>query len=130
MATSDGGETSFFARYIDSPAEKERLRVTNASPAEKLLDWIMNFWMEDTLTARDICALGPNPTRDRKKAFEAAEILVKRGCLAPVKAHRRDSCEWKIVWKSSAAAASVQVCGVQANDSSPRSRARSDGITD
>jgi hypothetical protein len=100
MATNDG-ETSFFARYIDGP--KEQLPVTNASPAEKLLDWIMNFWTEDTLTARDICALGPNPTRDRKKAFEAAEILVKRGCLAPIKAHRRDSCEWKIVWKSSAA---------------------------
>jgi hypothetical protein len=79
------------------PSEKGHRDVT---PTEKLLDWIMNYWTEDTLTARDICALGPNPTRDRKKAFSAAESLVQRGCLAPIKAHRRDSWEWKILWRS------------------------------
>jgi hypothetical protein len=79
----------------------------DATPDEKLLDWVMNYWTEDTLTVRDICALGPNPTRDRKKAFDAAEALVKRGCLAPVKAHRRDSHEFKIVWKTSPPAAAA-----------------------
>ena len=98
---------SLFERLGQPPPTKQPHR--NASPDEKLLDWIMNFWMEDTLTHRDICALGPNPTRDRKKAFEAAEALVKRGCLAPVKAHRRDSCEWKIVWKTSPPAAAAAV---------------------
>jgi hypothetical protein len=98
---------SIFERLGQPPPTNQPHR--NASPTEKLLDWIMNYWTEDTLTARDICALGPNPTRDRKKAFEAAEILVKRGCLTPVKAHRRDSCEWKIVWKSSAADASEKL---------------------
>lgn len=95
---------SLFER-LGQPPPTTKQSHRNASPDEKLLDWIMNHWTENTLTARDICALGPNPTRDRKKAFEAAEILVKRGCLAPVKAHRRDSHEFKIVWKAPPAGA-------------------------
>ena len=98
---------SLFDRLGHPPPTQEVRR--NATPDEKLLDWIMNFWTWDTLTHRDICALGPNQTRNRKKAFEAAEILVKRGCLAPIKAHRRDSCEWKIVWKTSPPAAAAAV---------------------
>jgi len=68
-----------FERLGQPPPTQEARQ--NATPDEKLLDWIMNYWTENTLTHRDICALGPNPTRDRKKAFEAAEALVRRGCL-------------------------------------------------
>jgi hypothetical protein len=86
------------------PTEKGHRDVT---PTEKLLDWIMNYWTEDTLTARDICCYGPNPTRDRERAINSAEILVKRGWLAPIKAHRRDSREWQIVRKPAPKTADV-----------------------
>jgi hypothetical protein len=103
---------SVFSRYIEEP-EKERFEEPDivrrgpqpiippahfkSSPSEKLLDWIINRWLEPTISARDICRCGPNPVRDRKSAIGLAEILVEHGWLIPIKTRRIDMREWQIV---------------------------------
>jgi hypothetical protein len=113
MTTNNGRESSFFARYIDSP-EKERpvepekiirgplLKPIappadrRSSPTERLLDWLINHWPEPTISVRNICRCGPNPIRNRKSAIDQAKILAENGWLAPLKAHRRDRKIWRI----------------------------------
>lgn len=67
-----------------------------SSPTEKLLDWLINHWPEDTISVRDICWRGPNSLRNRKSAIGLAETLVENGWLARIKSRRRDMMEWRI----------------------------------
>ena len=73
-----------------SPAQK-------LPPAQKLLDWLQHDWTKPTVTARDIYTYGPRSIRDRQSAIDLAEILVKHGWLAPIKARRRNMKEWQII---------------------------------
>ena len=52
------------------------------SPAQKLLDWLQH-WSKPTVSARDICIYGPNAIRDRQRAIDSAEILVKTAGSSP-----------------------------------------------
>jgi hypothetical protein len=65
--------------------------------AQTLLDWLQH-WSKPTISARDIYR-GHNRIRDRKKAIIAAEILAVHGWLIPLKTHRYDRHEWRIVRK-------------------------------
>jgi hypothetical protein len=111
-AKHDGAETSFFARYIDSPKERpvEPEKILRgpllkpiapptdrrSSPTEKLLDWLINHWRQDTISVRVIQWRGPNCLRDRKSVINQAKILAEAGWLAPIKSRRRDMKEWRI----------------------------------
>jgi hypothetical protein len=65
-------------------------------PAQKLLDWLQRVWSKPTVSARDLYTHGPNSIRDRQRAIDLAEILVKHGWLIPIEARRRDMKEWQI----------------------------------
>ena len=107
MTTNDG-EPSFFARFIDSPAEKERLAAEpieseqeKSQAIERLLNWLINNWTRDTITARQIKHYGPYPLRNETKAtLDLAQGLVERGWLIPLKPERHDMRKWKIGPKS------------------------------
>jgi hypothetical protein len=81
------------------PTEKA---VEHSSPIEKLLDWLVNYWPEPTITAQKIYTYGPNCVRDKKTTLSLAQSLVERGWLVPLHPHnvtgrrRRDKREWKI----------------------------------
>src|SRR5262249_32344417 len=68
-----------------------------SSPIYKLLDWLVNHWPKPTVTARNIYTYGPNCTRNWQTTLSLAQILVEKGWLPPVKTHRHDMREWKIV---------------------------------
>jgi hypothetical protein len=65
-------------------------------PAQLLLDWLQR-WTKDTVTAREICIYGPNSLRDRKRALDAAERLVRNGWLIPLPARKYHHYEWQVV---------------------------------
>jgi hypothetical protein len=64
---------------------------------QKLHEWLQNDWKKPTIRARDICRLGPNAIRDRKRAVHLAEILTGHGWLIPNRTRRRNMKEWQIV---------------------------------
>jgi hypothetical protein len=82
-----------------APAEESKSPRKELIPAQKLLDWLQH-WAKNTISARDICVYGPTSLRDKKRAIDSAETLVKHGWLVPNKAHRYDRREWQIVRKS------------------------------
>jgi hypothetical protein len=111
MATNDGGERSFFARYIDEPKKGRPLEKIprgpmlrpevplvdiKSPPIERLIAWLVLRWPKATVFSKDIMQYGPNPLRDRKSARASAEILVKHGWLTPLKTRRYDAREWRI----------------------------------
>ena len=66
-------------------------------PAARILhDWLQHTWTKPTICTRDIYRYRPNVAQDRERALELAEILVKRGWLIPLKAHRHDRKRWQI----------------------------------
>src|SRR5262245_55500674 len=67
-----------------------------SSPAERLLDWLINAWDKPTVSARDICWRGPTVVRNRQSVIDLAGVLVAAGWLAPIKSRRRDMREWRI----------------------------------
>jgi len=103
---------SVFTRFIAEPG-KEQLPVTiprgpllrpevpttdnNSTPAERLLDFVVNRWPRPTIRVREICQFGPGSIRDRKSAMALAEVLAANGWLAPIKTRRHDTHEWQIV---------------------------------
>jgi hypothetical protein len=111
MPKNDDGE-SVFARYVDGPKEQPAETKTlprgpllkpvveeatpQASPTEKLLDWLINHWHEPTISVRTIHWRGPNSLRNRKSALAQAKILVERGWLSPLKSGRRNIKQWRI----------------------------------
>jgi hypothetical protein len=64
-------------------------------PIGRLLNWLLNYWDEPTISASQIYVYGPRP-RDPKSAISAAEILVRRGWLTPLRTHRHDRKVWLI----------------------------------
>jgi len=112
MATNDGNEASVFSKYIDAPkerpAEPEKIlrgpllkpiveeATPQSTPAEKLLDWLINHWSEPTISVRIIHWRGPNCLRTRKDALAQAKILAERGWLSPLKSRQRNSKHWRI----------------------------------
>jgi hypothetical protein len=117
MTTSGGNGRSVFSVYVEeTPApiepppradEPEIVRRGpqpiippagfNSSPSEKLLDWIINRWPENTVTRRNICQFGPGSIRNRKSATDQAEILARHGWLIPLAVGRHDAKKWQIV---------------------------------
>jgi hypothetical protein len=103
---------SVFTKLIDDSAEKrqpEPEKIPNgplkpvvppadygSPPIEKLLDWLVNRWPKDTVKTVDILQYGPALLRNRKKARPAAEILVERGWLTPLKTRCFREHEWRI----------------------------------
>ena len=70
------------------PSPGESAPLATPLPVRKLFDWLQHDWNQPTVCARDIYRHGPRPVReDRKTALEAAEILVRRGWLVPMKTH-------------------------------------------
>src|SRR5262245_14364373 len=80
------------------PVEEASKQARKPLPAQKLLDWLQH-WTKPTVRGRDICIYGPNSLRDRERAIDSAEILVKNGWLVPIKTRRYDMREWQIVRK-------------------------------
>ena len=78
---------------LDPPANPE------SPPIEKLLDWLVNYWAEPTVSARDIYTYGPNCIRDWGTTLRCAGILVEQGWLVPTKTRQRNMREWQIVRK-------------------------------
>jgi len=68
-----------------------------ARDLQKLHDWLQNDWNKPTIRARDICRLGPNSIRGRKRAVDLAKILVGHGWLIPNQTRRRNMLEWRVV---------------------------------
>jgi hypothetical protein len=110
----DGSEKSFFARYIDSPTEKERpiepeiprgplLRPIvpptdhKSLPIEKLLDFVINRWPRPAIRVRDILRFGPPAARNRKNAIALAETLAANGWLSELPTRRHDAKMWAII---------------------------------
>jgi len=60
-----------------------------------LLDWPQQR-DKPTVCARDLYRYRPNIVPDRESALKLAEILVKRGWLIPLKAHRYDRKRWQV----------------------------------
>jgi hypothetical protein len=83
---------------LDKGRPKPETNTTSSELAQlqKLHEWLQH-WGKPIVTLRDICRLGPNSSRKRKRAIGLAEILVGHGWLIPVKTRRRDMKEWQIV---------------------------------
>jgi hypothetical protein len=62
----------------------------------KLLDWLQHDWDKPTLRTRDIIRHGPHCLNNKESALAAADILVRRGWLLPLKSPRRDVKVWQI----------------------------------
>jgi hypothetical protein len=76
------------------------LGATNKLPrnsAKILLDWLVNHWPRETISASEICTYGPYPFRTRDRAVELAETLAKLGWLVALKTPRRNMRKWQIV---------------------------------
>jgi hypothetical protein len=82
--------------FADEPTPEVKQPLTQSPQLEKLLDWLVNHWPRPTISVADICTYGPRP-RNRNRAVELAEILTKYRWLEPLKTHRRDRQEWKII---------------------------------
>ena len=67
------------------------------SLAGRLLNWLLNYWDADTISAKQIYTFGPRPIKNSKEAINAAEILVQRGWLIPTRTHRIDRRMWRII---------------------------------
>jgi hypothetical protein len=83
--------------------------VSNTEPAvqmlpraQKLLEWLQDYWKKPVVTARDMYRHGPNAIRNRKTAIDLANILVDHGWLTPVETRRRDMLKWGIVRRPAA----------------------------
>jgi hypothetical protein len=97
----DNKSTSVFTRYIAESLKEERREIippTNLKllPVGRLLNWLLNYWDEPTISLQQIYTYGPRP-RDPKGAIGMAEVLVQRGWLTPLRAHRHDRKVWLII---------------------------------
>jgi hypothetical protein len=65
---------------------------------ERLLNWLVNNWPRDIITARQFRNFGPYPIRSETKAIlDLAHGLVERRWLFPVaKPRQHNMREWKI----------------------------------
>jgi hypothetical protein len=70
--------------------------------AQKLLDWLQEYWKKPVISAREIYHLGPNSIRNRKTATDLANVLAEHGWLTPIETRRRDMLQWGIVRRPAA----------------------------
>jgi hypothetical protein len=70
--------------------------------AQKLLEWLHEYWKKPVVSARDMYRHGPNSIRNRKAATDLANILVDHGWLTPVDTRRRDTLKWGVVRRPAA----------------------------
>ena len=102
--TKEPKAVSLFERLdkgrLPRPTEEVIKQLRGDSPIEKLLDWLVNHWAKDTITALEIYTHGPNSIRDKKTTLYLAQILVERGWLVPVNTHKHNMRGWKIVRRS------------------------------
>jgi hypothetical protein len=94
-------DDSVFTRYIADSLKEERREIippTNLKllPTGRFLNWLLNYWSKPTISAQQIYTYGPVVVRNPKEAMRAAEILVQRGWLTPLRAHRHDRKVWLI----------------------------------
>src|SRR5262245_26873607 len=71
-----------------------------STPAEKMLDWVVNRWNGATLTTRNIMQFGPGGLRDRKTAIATAKILAENGWLHPLPTRQHRGRAWQIIRES------------------------------
>jgi hypothetical protein len=107
-------ERSVFARYVDSPPEKDQPPVTiprepllgpvvppadyGSPPIEKPLDFVVNRWRKPAIRLREVCKFGPGSIRtDRKNAIALAEALAANGWLVPTKGRQHNERMWLLV---------------------------------
>jgi len=99
--TEEAKAVSLFERLdkgrLPTPTEEVIKQLRGDSPIEKLLDWLINHWAKDTVTAQEAYTYGPRSIRDKKTTLRLAQILVEQGWLVPIKTRRRDMWEWQIV---------------------------------
>ena len=68
---------------------------------ERLLNWLINNWPRDTITACQISHWGPYPLRNETDTvLDLMQNLCARGWTQPIKPQRRDSRVWRIGNKS------------------------------
>jgi hypothetical protein len=100
MAMNDGSK-SVFSKYIADSLERHEPEIPRTNlkllPVGRLLNWILNYWDERTISARDIYTYGPRCIQNLQDAVGVAEILVQQGWLIPVRAHRHDRKLWLVV---------------------------------
>lgn len=94
-------------QQLEEPAEPEIVRrgpqpivplnYLKASPSEKLLAWLINFWARPTITLRDFRAYGPNCIRDPADIMSLTKTLTECGWLIPIKGWRRDMKKWRVI---------------------------------
>jgi hypothetical protein len=65
-------------------------------PIGRFLNWLLHYWSKPTISAWQIYTFGPVVVRNPKEAMRAAEILVQRGWLTPLRAHRHDRKVWLV----------------------------------
>ena len=92
---------NLFERLAQGRPAQESTPPTPASlpihwAAQKLLDWLQDVWKEPVVRAQDIYRRGPNCIRDKESALKAAEMLVRRGWLIPMKGRHWNSKIWQI----------------------------------
>jgi len=114
--TEEAKAVSLFERLdkgrLPRPTEEVIKQLRGDSPIEKLLDWLVNHWAKDTITAREIYTHGPNSIRNKKTTLGLAQILVEQGWLVPTETRQYNTHEWKIIRRTtsiSSAAGAAQV---------------------
>ena len=92
---------TLFERLERPPPTEEVSKHEKSHLIERLLNWLVNNWTKDTITARQLRHYGPYPLRyEPKVVLDLAQGLVERGWISPIKPKRHDAREWKIGPKS------------------------------
>lgn len=97
---SNGG--SVFTEFVPAPPERRAPETApsvnlRSLPAGRLLQWILNFWDEPTISLREIRIYGPHATRNRKGAMDVAETLAHQGWFLPIRGPQCRSKIWRIL---------------------------------
>jgi hypothetical protein len=70
----------------------------SSTPAEQLLDFIVNRWPQPVVSVRNVLQFGPGCLRgDRKNIVALTEALAQRGWLASIEVHQHNMKHWRII---------------------------------
>src|SRR5262245_14722201 len=89
---------NLFEHLAKSRPAEPTIAPPSKEPAQQLLTWLQTR-NQPTITASEILLYGPRPTRNRKDADAATEILVKHGWLVPQKTNQSNRRRWQITRK-------------------------------
>jgi hypothetical protein len=92
--------TTIFERLAKNRPAPVDEKTKQPDHAQKLLDWLMQHWPQNTISRRDISNHGPWSIRNKQSAIDAAETLERHGWLVPAPTHRHDRRVWQIVRKN------------------------------